>query len=106
MIEGDDEGSKAMRTVLEQMATGDAENYPKQKVKSWFQMIWIAVIPGLWLLNYHFLDAATLFAHVRSVAIFYLGIRGWEYIPEFFDVAEEAGLVKDMQKQEEDTEEE
>lgn len=104
MLEKDNEGNEALKNVMDNMATGNPEDYPKQKVKSWFQIIWIAVMPGLWFLNFHLLDASSFFAHFRSVAIFYVALKGWEYIPEFFDVAEEVGLVKDMSKDDKATE--
>lgn len=82
-----------MRRVMESVAGGGDTVYPRQTTQRWFQFFWMIIIPGLWIANFVYLEPSTLFAHVRSLLIGIVFLKGWSYIPDYFDMAEDVGLV-------------
>lgn len=85
--------NETMKQMLEAMKGDSDAVYNREPTERNFRLFWIIAIPGMLIANFHLLDPSSLFAHVRAVLITTIGLRGWSYIPEFLDTAEEVGLV-------------
>lgn len=94
-----------VRTMMESLATDTEETvYTKEATKLWFQVFFVGAVIGMYALNYHLLNPETVLAHARTAVITFIAVRIWNFIPDYFDIAEEVGLVKIEKEPKEDTE--
>lgn len=94
--------SDESRRVLRQMA-GDYEEpvYEKESTMFFFKVFWIITVGILFLVHSHFLGSG-LTGHFVSFLTGVFGVKGFQTIEPFLDVAEEEGLVKSNSEKEEE----